>query len=206
MIVIIDYNMGNLGSILNMLKRIGVEAKRTSDPFEIGQASKLILPGVGAFDEGMENLHHLGILPLLNEKVLIQRTPILGLCLGMQLFSKYSEEGRTTGLGWIDGQAIKFQSNKKDAGLKVPHMGWNNLHACRPHYILHDLEPDNRYYFVHSYHVQCNDNRDVVAMTFYGAPFVSVLAKDSIVGLQFHPEKSLRWGMQMLQRFAAHDV
>jgi glutamine amidotransferase len=213
-IAVIDYKMGNLGSIMNMFLRLGIEAVLTDDLAEIERADKLILPGVGAFDRGMENLHKLGIIPLLNEKVVVKKTPILGLCLGMQLFAKGSEEGKLPGLGWVDGDCIKFHFDHLESvpvntqiynRLKVPHMGWNNLKPCKAHYIFEGLEPEARYYFVHSYYVQCNDPQDELAKSLYGMEFTSALQHESIIGLQFHPEKSLRWGMQVLKRFAEHD-
>jgi glutamine amidotransferase len=210
-IAVIDYKMGNLGSIMNMFLRLGIDAILTDDPAQIERADKLILPGVGAFDRGMENLHKLGIIPLLNEKAVLKRTPILGLCLGMQLFARGSEEGQLPGLAWIDGYCVKFRFDhlvstpvaaNVYSRLKVPHMGWNNLRPCKAHYLFENLEPDARYYFVHSYYVRCNDPRDELAKSLYGVEFTSALQHSTIVGVQFHPEKSLRWGMQILKRFA----
>ncbi len=212
-IAVIDYKMGNLGSIMNMFLRLGIDAILTDDPAEIEGADKLILPGVGAFDRGMENLTKLGIIPLLNEKVVLKQTPILGLCLGMQLFVRGSEEGQSPGLGWVDGYCVKFRFDHLDGAhvatnaynrLKVPHMGWNNLQPCKAHYLFEDLEQDARYYFVHSYHVRCDDPQDELAKSLYGVEFTSALQHAAVVGVQFHPEKSLRWGMQVLKRFAEH--
>lgn len=208
-IVIIDYRMGNLGSIVNMLNRIGVEATLTHDLAAIERADKLILPGVGAFDRGMDNLHKLGVIPLLNEMVLTRHTPILGLCLGMQLFTRSSEEGQLPGLGWIDGECRRFYFESTDLppaahSLKVPHMGWNNLRTCRDHFLLNGLDEQARFYFVHSYYVQCNNPHDELARSRYGYEFTCALHHDAIIGLQFHPEKSLRWGMYILKRFAEY--
>ncbi len=201
MIVVIDYHMGNLGSVMNMFRHIGVEAVLSSDPKVIQQASKLILPGVGAFDTGMQNLHSLGIVPVLHDKVLNEGTPILGVCLGMQLFGKASEEGSAEGLGWIDAVSRRFTPT---ARLRVPHMGWNTLTLCKSHPLLDTPPPRARFYFVHSYYVQVHDPSDVLAITEYGIPFVSALAKKNIIGMQFHPEKSLKWGMDVLRKFAAY--
>jgi glutamine amidotransferase len=209
MIAVIDYKMGNLGSIMNMLRRIGAEAVLTDDPSEIEKADKLILPGVGAFDRGMENLHRLKIIPLLEEMVLEKQTPILGLCLGMQLFTHSSEEGEAQGLGWIDAQVVRFrfptEQQENMRRLKVPHMGWNNIRLCQPLYLFDELEDEARYYFVHSYYVECNDPADVAAHTLYRSEFASALAHGPIMGVQFHPEKSLRWGMQILKRYAERE-
>jgi imidazole glycerol-phosphate synthase subunit HisH len=202
MIKIIDYSMGNIGSIVNMFKRIDVEVSRATTINDIRMANKLILPGVGAFDQGMENLRRMGIVEALNEEVLERRKPILGLCLGMQLFSRGSEEGQSAGLGWIDAYTVRFRPSEIHYDLKVPHMGWNVLYPCKTHPILADLNPRSRFYFVHSFHVKCNDRSDVLAQSYYGEEFDAGLARGSIIGLQFHPEKSLKWGMAILRRFA----
>lgn len=202
MIVVIDYGMGNSGSVVNMLKRIGQEVILTSSVAEIEKAEKLILPGVGSFDNGMENLHKYGLIEVLNEKVQQQGTPILGICLGIQLFMESSDEGDLPGLGWISGRAVRFDAVTLGDALRIPHMGWNYIKPAKPHYLTADLEADARFYFVHSYYVRCNNQEDVLTTTSYGMDFVSAVAKDSIIGVQFHPEKSLRWGMNVFRRFA----
>jgi glutamine amidotransferase len=204
MIVIIDYHMGNLGSILNMLKRIGAPAKVSSETADIMAATKLILPGVGAFDNGMRKLAQADLLPLLQEKVLIQKTPVLGICLGMQLLTRSSEEGSLPGLGWIDGRTVRFKFGPEHSGLKVPHMGWNTV-AFRPDSVLaRDHETEPRFYFVHSYHVVCNRKEDVAGTTVHGYEFASAVQKDNIFGVQFHPEKSHKFGMQLLKNFVEY--
>ena len=201
MIAIIDYGMGNLGSIANMLRKIGAEAVVTSDPAAIESADRLILPGVGAFAHGMESLNGLGIVPLLRRRVLDERVPILGICLGMQLFTQGSEEGGAEGLGWIEGRTSRF---RLDGGPeRVPHMGWNTATPVRDHPILAGLPDEPRFYFVHSYHVTCADAADRLCGTTYGYEFTSAVARDNIVGTQFHPEKSHRFGFQLLRNFAA---
>jgi imidazole glycerol-phosphate synthase subunit HisH len=202
MIAVIDYHMGNLGSIINMFNRVGAEAVLTNDITEILHADKLVLPGVGAFDKGMENLADLGLIEVLEEKVLTQKTPMLGLCLGMQLFTHGSDEGGRKGFGWIDGFSRRFSFD--DPGLKVPHMGWNTIDVCQGHYIVDDLPLDSRYYFVHSFFVECQNEQDILAKSYYGIEFASAVVKGSIIGMQFHPEKSLRWGMEVFRRFANH--
>ena len=202
MITIVDYGVGNLGSIVNMLKKIGAKAQASSDPDVLRQAEKLILPGVGAFDPGMRKLNEVGLAPLLNELVLEKKVPVIGLCLGMQLMTKRSEEGTEAGLGWIDAETVRFKFRPENAHLKIPHMGWNSLDIRRQHPLVSDLGPESRFYFVHSYHIVCADEADVVAYTDYGYPLAAVINKDNIMGAQFHPEKSHRYGMQLLKNFA----
>jgi glutamine amidotransferase len=206
MIVIVDYGMGNLRSILTKLQRFDIEAKISADVNDIRAADKLILPGVGHFAAAMDNLSHRGLIPVLNEKVLDMKTPILGICLGHQLFSKWSEEGNVAGLGWIDAKTIRFNfeggAGCDGAGLKIPHMGWNTIRIEKPTPILAGIEDGSRYYFVHSYHVNCSDPGDVVAKTTYGRDFVSILQHGNIYGIQFHPEKSHNRGINILKNFA----
>jgi imidazole glycerol-phosphate synthase subunit HisH len=202
MIVIIDYGMGNLGSIANMLKKVGAQATVSSDIATIEQADKLILPGVGAFDNGMANLSRLGLLPVLNAKVREAKTPILCVCLGMQLLAQRSEEGQLPGLGWLQAEAIRFKFNQGQSNLKVPHMGWNLINLQRPHPVFADMYEEPRFYFVHSYHVICQNEADVLAKTEYGYEFVAAVAKENIVGVQFHPEKSHKFGMRLYKNFA----
>lgn len=197
MIAIIDYKTGNVGSILNMIRKIGKEAVITSDPVEIEKADKIILPGVGSFDTGMRNLEELGLIGVLNKKVIEEKTPLLGICLGAQLLFERSEEGVLPGLGWIDGEVRKFRF--KDNALKVPHMGWNTIAIKKDDCLFNGAEGELRFYFVHSYHFVCSDN--VLAITDYGYEFPSVVRKGNIVGVQFHPEKSHKFGMQLLKNF-----
>lgn len=201
MVAIVDYGMGNLGSIQNMLLRIGAPCVITSDPDSIRSAKRLILPGVGAFDHAMSNLKELGIVPLLNELVEGKRVPILGICLGMQILTKSSEEGVLPGLGWIDAQTVRFRFEGELAKLRVPHMGWNKIEAVRPDAVLNDLPLDPRFYFVHTYHVCCKDPADILARTTYGIPFHSVIRKGNVMGVQFHPEKSHKFGLALLKNF-----
>ncbi len=203
MIVVVDYGMGNLGSIANMLKKVGARSTISSDVGVIEAADKLILPGVGAFDHGMQRLNELGLLPVHNKKVLEKRTPVLGLCLGMQLFTQKSEEGTLPGLGWIQGETVRFRFSP-EAGLKIPHMGWNTIKITAPHAIWEDMYSDARFYFVHSYHVVCANAQDVSAVSCYGYDFASVVARDNIVGTQFHPEKSHKFGMKLFRNFVEH--
>jgi len=201
MIVIIDYGLGNLGSVANMLKKIGVQAVVSSDPVVIASADKLILPGVGSFDTGMKNLKERGLLSLLNDRVLNDKISILGVCLGMQLLGKRSEEGLLPGLNWLDAETIRFKFEDDKANLKIPHMGWNTLNVCQRHPLLAGLELDNRFYFVHSYHVACKNPPNILAQTTYGFDFTSAVLKENIMGVQFHPEKSHKFGMRLLKNF-----
>lgn len=200
MITIIDYKTGNLGSIQNILKRIGEESIITSDKDEIAKATKLILPGVGAFDTGMSNLINLNLIEILNEKVLVQKTPVLGICLGMQLFSKRSGEGLLPGLGWINAETIRF-SFLNTAEYKIPHMGWNFVHRHKAGKLFTDMFSDARFYFVHSYFLKANDSSDILTSTMYEVEFTSAIEKGNILGVQFHPEKSHKFGMKLLKNF-----
>ena len=198
--IIIDYKVGNIGSIINMIKKAGYKAKLSDNREEILLAEKLILPGVGAFDEGMEKLSESGLIPILIDKVINQKTPILGICLGMQLLTEKSEEGNLPGLGWIKGETIKFKFKEED-NLRVPHMGWNTVHPMKTNSIFRGLEDNPRFYFVHSFYVDCHDSNDVLGITNYGHDFASAIEKENIFGVQFHPEKSHRFGMKLLKNF-----
>jgi glutamine amidotransferase len=202
MLVIVDYGVGNVGSIKNMLRKAGVDAVVTCDLDQIAEAKRLVLPGVGAFDHAMDRLRALELIPLLNKKALEDRTPILGICLGMQLLTKRSEEGITPGLGWINAETRRFNFNQSKAALRVPHMGWNTVEAQGSATILTNTV-NERFYFVHSYHVICADDSDVMALTEYGYPFASAVRRDNIMGVQFHPEKSHRYGLALMKRFAS---
>lgn len=201
MTVIVDYGMGNLGSIRNMVHQIGSEAILSSGVADIRHAKKLILPGVGAFDAGMAHLNELGLIPALEEKVIKEKIPILGICLGLQLFSKKSEEGIKPGLGWIDAETVRFRIEKSSGSLRIPHMGWNTVQKTHESRLFCHLPGDVRFYFVHSYHVLCGNRDDEVLKTRYGHDFTSAVEHDNIYGVQFHPEKSHKFGMQVLKNF-----
>lgn len=201
MITIIDYGMGNLGSIQNMFKRINVESEITGEPAKILQASKLLLPGVGAFDAAMERINASGLKPILDKKALEEKIPVLGICLGMQLLTNSSEEGQLPGLGWINAKTIKFRFPEGQS-LKVPHMGWNRVYTANPSPLTENLPGEPRFYFVHSYYVKAADDKDVLMTTHYGFDFHSVIQHNNIFGAQFHPEKSHMYGMKLLENFA----
>ena len=201
--MVIDYGMGNVGSILNMLKKIGVPASLSRGPDDVLLAEKIILPGVGAFDNAMTKLRTLGYVDALNQRVLRDKAPILGICLGMQLFGRSSEEGQETGLGWLDARAVRFRFEPEADPLKVPHMGWNHVRVTKQSDLFPETAELRRFYFVHSYHLQCHDPTDVLSLTRYGTEFVSGVCHDNIAGTQYHPEKSHRFGLAFFRAFAA---
>lgn len=201
MIVVIDYEMGNVGSILNMIKKAGGEAVLSQDPARIETAEKLILPGVGSFDTGMQNLEKLGLVNVLRRRVITERVPILSICLGMQLLSERSEEGALPGLGFIKGNTTKFKFDKTNANLRIPHMGWNSVNIKKESPLFYQMYENPVFYFVHSYHVMCDSPENVVTTTDYGYEFTSSLQKDNVFGTQFHPEKSHKYGLKLMKNF-----
>lgn len=203
MIVIVDYGVGNLRSILNMLRKIGADVRCSSDASEIRKADKLILPGVGHFDHGMAMLRAGGFLDALNEAVLADCTPVLGICLGAQIIGRRSQEGAEAGLAWLDMDCVRLPASSNN---RVPHMMWNEIHLERPCPLLNERSNDARYYFVHSYYMKCSNLENVVAYTEYGLRFASVVRRGNIIGVQFHPEKSLRHGLQFLKSFHETSV
>ena len=201
MITIVNYGLGNIGSMQNMLKHIGVFSKLESDPLEISKARKLILPGVGSFDAAMNEITSIpGLLNVLNHKAKVEKIPILGICLGMQLMTRSSEEGKKKGLGWINADTKRFRLDSK---FKVPHMGWNNVEV-NSSTELTDLNDDvQRFYFVHSYYVKVDHQVNSLFKTKYGlVEFDSGIVDQNIYGVQFHPEKSHKFGINLFQRFA----
>lgn len=194
--------MGNLGSVANMYKRIGIPCTISSDLNVIEKADKLLLPGVGAFDSAMNSINSRGLYSLLNHKVLEKKTPILGICLGMQLLTEYSEEGVQAGLGWIKGGARKFNFAYIQSNLKVPHMGWNSIKINNDSSLISGLSTDSKFYFVHSYYVKCSSAENSICSTVHGIEFDSIIAKENIYGAQFHPEKSHKYGMRLLENFS----
>jgi glutamine amidotransferase len=201
MVTIVDYHLGNLGSIQNMLRKLGHQSTITSDPELIAIADRLILPGVGAFDRGMAKLRELNLVDILNYRVLEKRVPVLGICLGAQLMTRRSEEGSEPGLGWVNADTVRFFRDKPST-LPVPAMGWQEIRLPRPHWIFNALQERPRYYFVHSYHFKFDCTEDVIAWSEYGYEFAAAFACGTILGVQFHPEKSHRYGMSLLDAFA----
>lgn len=202
MIVIVDYGVGNLGAIRNMLDTLGHASAVSSDPTVITGASKLILPGVGAFDRGMQQLGELGLIDVLKDFAASGR-PMMGICLGMQMLARGSEEGRLPGLGLIEADVMRFRQ-ERFAGqrLRIPHMGWNIAQPARPHPLFPQPEAEQRFYFVHSYYMRCDRPEDILTTTTYGHEFVSGVAAGNVIGFQFHPEKSHKFGMALFRRFA----
>lgn len=201
MVTIIDYGLGNLGSIKNMLTKVGSPSQITNDLELIKNATKLILPGVGAFDNGMMNLKDMNVIDILNQKVLVDKTPILGICLGMQLFTKSSEEGQLPGLGWVDANTRKFDTSTSERKYTIPHMGWEFVKQQKESKLLLDMYDEAKYYFVHSYFVKSNQEQDVLLTTEYINEYVSAFEKENILGVQFHPEKSHKFGMKLFKNF-----
>lgn len=203
MIVVVDYGMGNVGSIANMLRKVGAQPLVSSDPATIAQANKLILPGVGAFDAAMERINGSGLRAALDRRVLEDRVPVLGICLGMQLLTQSSEEGELSGLGWVDARTLAFRG-RIDTQLKCPHMGWNLATAHSASALTRDFNSldEPRFYFVHSYFVECAQRDAAILRTTYGVTYDSGVQHGNIYGVQFHPEKSHRFGMKLLENFA----
>lgn len=200
MITVIDYGIGNVGSVLNMLKRIGTTARISNNPEEIIKSDKLILPGVGSFDTAMKRIVDTGLLGILNEFVLVKKRPILGICLGMQLLMEGSEEGILPGLGWIEGSAYSFKT-RIPPSLKVPHMGWNNIKITNYNSLSKGFNSEIRFYFVHSYFIKVDNPIYCSMKCNYGLEFDAAVQKDNIFGAQFHPEKSHKFGQQFLRNF-----
>ncbi len=200
MIVVIDYGLGNLSSISNMLNKLGIANKISGDIAEVMSADKLILPGVGAFDPGMENLRRLGLIEALDKKVKEGTTPLLGICLGMQLLTERSEEGTLPGLGYIKGETRRFRP--EDPKLKIPHMGWNLVFPANDSPLAKGFGDEMRFYFVHSYFVRAADRSHAMFESEYGIRFDSGVQSGHIFGVQFHPEKSHKFGMQLFKNFA----
>ncbi|MBS1749972.1 MAG: imidazole glycerol phosphate synthase subunit HisH [Bacteroidetes bacterium] len=204
MLKIIDYGVGNLTSIKNMLKKVGVESKISSAKEEIETATKLILPGVGSFDYGMKQLKLAGLVDILNERVLNKKVPILGLCLGVQLLTTSSEEGKEMGLGWIKGKTVAFDKSKLSSAQKIPHMGWADVKGFEHSKLFTEMYTEPRFYFVHSYHLQLTHTGDALAYANYGYDFAVGIEHENILGVQFHPEKSHKFGMKLLENFVKY--
>lgn len=202
MITIIDYGLGNLSSIKKAFKRLGVKCSISDKISEIENSEKLILPGVGHFKMGMERIKLKGLDLCMNELVIEKKTPILGICLGMQLMTKFSEEGNINGLGWIDAKVKFFKFKSDNDSLKIPHMGWNNLIFNSGHGIFSNITSEDLFYFVHSYYVECSHPKNILSVTNYGLDIISSFQNENIYGVQFHPEKSHEQGLEILRNFS----
>lgn len=205
MLAVVDYGLGNLHSICAALGRIKIDYRCTSDRSIISDADALILPGVGAFPDGMRNLRDLGLAELLGQMVLERRVPILGICLGFQLMAREGTEfGLTPGLGWLAARVVPFKGLGPQ--FRIPHMGWNDCFRTRGNTIFSDIPDETLFYFTHSYYMECDDPADVVAHSDHGRPFVAAIQRGNIFGTQFHPEKSQLHGLTLLRNFAEKVV
>ena len=203
MIIVVNYGIGNLASVKNMLKKAGVtDVEISADAADLRRADKVILPGVGHFDNGMKKLRASGLFELLNEKVLGEKTPALGICLGAQMLTKGSEEGDAEGLGWIDAFCEKFDTAKMEKPLPVPNMGWAEVEEKKKSVLTRELPAEPRFYFTHSYHIVCHDPADALLTARYGFEYTAAIERENIYGTQFHPEKSHKFGMKLLSNFA----
>jgi imidazole glycerol-phosphate synthase subunit HisH len=205
MIVIVDYGLGNLRSIQNMLRRVGAPSVITSDPAAIAKAEKLILPGVGHFKYGMDCLRERGLIEPLNRRVLGDRIPTLGICLGAQLIGRHSQEGDAEGLGWVPIDTVAFDRSRLGPKDRVPHMGWADTRHTGHPLFAGQAEPP-RFYYVHSFHMVCDDPATAICTAHHGYEFTSGVARGNVMGVQFHPEKSHLFGLQLLKTFAAMDA
>lgn len=202
MITVVDYGVGNIGAILNMLDYLGIDAQASGNPEVLERADQLILPGVGAFDKAMSTLRARKLIEPLNRAVIERKIPVMGVCLGMQLLARRSEEGNETGLGWIDADVRRITLPEGSA-RKVPHIGWMDIQPTRRSLLFAPGLPSERFYFDHSYHVTCDRQEDVSAIIDYGMPMCCAVQVGNVSGVQFHPEKSHRFGMRLLREFGA---
>jgi glutamine amidotransferase len=199
-IAIINYEMGNLHSVVRKVQMLGAHAEITSDAEVILSADKIILPGVGHFGKAMEQLEKLNLIVVLNQAVLEHKKPVLGICLGMQLMAEYSEEGNVKGLGWISGTVRKINVENSKA-FKIPHIGWNQVMVQKESKLMQGLNNEDEFYFVHAYHYDCQDKKNILSITNYENNLVSAIEKNNIFGVQFHPEKSHQVGMHLIKNF-----
>lgn len=199
---IIDYGLGNIRAFANVYKKLNIPVKIATNTDDVKKATKLILPGIGAFDHAIQQFDQSGMRPVLNEMVLHHRVPVLGICVGMQMLACSSEEGKLPGLGWIDAKVNKFDISSFKQPECVPHMGWNDVKQSKNNVLFNGLGNDSRFYFLHSYYIHCKNNEDVIAVTDYGGKFACAVNSGNIFGVQFHPEKSHQWGILLLENFA----
>lgn len=202
MIKIIDYGLGNIRAFANVYERLNIPVAIVKTADDLKDATKIILPGVGAFDYAMSQLNKSGMRETLDKLVLEHQLPVMGICVGMQMLAKSSDEGVLPGLGWIDATVKKFDASFLKSKTQLPHMGWNTIHPNNDNPLLVNFSKDSRFYFLHSYYFQCNNPNDTIATTEYCIKYTSAVNKKNIYGVQFHPEKSHQWGIQLLKNFA----
>ena len=203
MIAVVDYGLGNVSAFANIYRRLGISVMLARNAADLRHASHLILPGVGAFDWAMKRLNDSGMRGALDELVLHQRRPVLGVCVGMQMMGSSSEEGAAPGLGWVAAKVRRINEAHLQSITHLPHMGWNDVEAGRTKSLFAELGNDPRFYFLHSYYVDPEDCNQVLAWSFYGVRFACAIQRGNILGVQFHPEKSHSWGVQLLKNFAS---
>ena len=202
MVTIINYGVGNINAFINAYKRLNIETRVAKTVLDLNDVQKIILPGVGSFDYAMQKLNESGMRARLDELVLEEKIPILGICVGMQMMANRSEEGKLDGLKWIDAEVLKFDSDKIKFATKIPHMGWNDVTASRSNQLFSNIEKENLFYFLHSYYFKCSNDGDSIATSEYGGLFTSAVNRDNVYGIQFHPEKSHHSGEKVLNNFA----
>ena len=202
MIAIVDYGLGNVKAFANVYNNLNIPVTIAKQADDLKKAAKVILPGVGAFDYAMQRLEDSGMRQTLDEIVLHRKVPVLGICVGMQMLAHSSEEGKLPGLGWIDGEVKRFNFSSLKHSMHIPHMGWNDVKVIKKNSLLKGLDLEARFYFLHSYYFHCHRSEDIIAVTDYGGEFACAVNSGNVFGVQFHPEKSHQWGIQLLKNFA----
>jgi glutamine amidotransferase len=202
MIAVVDYGLGNVQAVTNIYKKLGISCSIVREPEALRSAEKIILPGVGSFDQAIKRLEISGFRKMLDAVISTQRLPVLGICVGMQMLGCSSEEGILTGLGWIDAVVKRFNFSSAEYSQCVPHMGWNSIKQVQENPLLKQLDVNSNFYFLHSYYMECQNSNDIIAMTEYGGEFASAVNSKNVYGVQFHPEKSHGFGIQLLKNFA----
>ncbi len=202
MIALVNYGSGNIQAIGNIYGRLHIPFKIASKPSDLDDAERIVLPGVGHFDQAMDALNHSGMRDALDAAVMVQKKPLIGICVGMQLLAKSSEEGVLPGLGWVDGVVKRFVPGDRPTPMRLPHMGWNDVRPVKESPLFRDVDLGNGYYFLHSFYFVCNRSEDMLAETSYGADFSCAVSSGNVYGVQFHPEKSHSAGIQLLKNFA----
>jgi glutamine amidotransferase len=202
MIAIIDYGLGNIKAFVNIYKQLNIPVIIAKNPDQLKDVEKIILPGVGSFDYAMQRFNDSGLRDTVDELVLHKTIPIIGICVGMQMLAKSSDEGNLPGLGWIDAKVKKFDLSTFTHPACIPHMGWNDVKPVKSTQLMNNLEKDARFYFLHSYYFHCNRQEDIIATANYGIQFSCAVRFKNILGVQFHPEKSHHWGIQLLKNFS----